>query len=84
MMQLKVTMMLSLLLAPSDALHVDEPKPVMKLRGGVTGIDPTNLAKYAYGRLNYRPTASHRFPVSNKCRCGANPTELVGLRLGLG
>ena len=82
-MQLKLTL-LCLLVASLNALRVDAPKPVMKLRGGVTGIDPTNLAKYAYGRLNYRPTASHRFPVSNKCRCGANPTELVGLRLGLG
>ena len=45
-MPLKVTA-LCLLVASSNALCVDAPKPVMKLRGGVTGIDPTILAKCA-------------------------------------
>ena len=45
-MQLKLTL-LCLLVASLNALHVDAPKPVMKLRGGVTGVDPTVLAKCA-------------------------------------
>ena len=54
-----LTVMLCLLVASSDALRVDAPKPVMKLRGGVTGIDPTILAKCA-PKPEPCPTASHQ------------------------